>query len=64
MRLWNTGSWVFEQHFLASAPAGSPYWPGRAIEVRESGDPVVISAMDHLSAAEILGPMFPEDDEG
>jgi hypothetical protein len=38
-RLWNTGSWVFERHFLTPRPNESPYWPGVAILVDETGPP-------------------------
>ncbi len=61
-QLWNTGSWVFEQHFLAKAPQGSPYWPGRAIEVVGEGEPVVHSLLNDLSAAEIVGDLQPHDE--
>lgn len=62
LRLWNTGSWVFEQHFLAKAQPGSAYWPGRSIEVLDEGEPTVISTMNDMSAREILGGMHPADD--
>ncbi len=61
-QLWNTGSWVFEQHFLAKAPQGSPYWPGRAIEVIGEGEPVVHSLLNDLTAREIVGDLQPHDD--
>jgi len=32
-RLLNSGSWVYQPHFLAGAPNQSPYWPGTAIRV-------------------------------
>lgn len=38
-RLHNTGTWVFERHFLSRAPYESPYWPGRAVLVDD--DPAV-----------------------
>ena len=38
-RLWNTGSWVFERHFLTPRPNESPYWPGVAITIGETGPP-------------------------
>lgn len=60
-RLWNTGSWVFEQHFLAGATPGSAYWPGRAIEIVDAEDPKVVSTMDDLDADAILGEMKPVD---
>lgn len=31
--LHNSGTWVFERHFLTRTPGESPYWPGRAIVV-------------------------------
>jgi hypothetical protein len=27
----NTGSWVYQPHFLTADPGGSPYWPGTAV---------------------------------
>lgn len=62
-RLWNTGSWVFEEHFLAKARPGSPYWPGRAVEIVDHAEPRPVSTLDLLEAEEILGAMRPEDDE-
>jgi metallophosphoesterase superfamily enzyme len=38
-RLWNTGTWVLEGHFLATGSANNPYWPGAAIRIEETGDP-------------------------
>lgn len=32
-RLHNTGTWVFEPHFLTRTPSESPYWPGAAVRV-------------------------------
>ena len=62
VNLWNTGSWVFEEHFLAGASRGSAYWPGRAIEVRDEGEPIVHSLLSDRSAEEILGRMHPTDE--
>jgi hypothetical protein len=61
-QLWNTGSWVFEKHFLAKAPQGSPYWPGSAIEVIGEGEPIVHSLLNGLTAPEIVGELQPHDD--
>ena len=41
-RLLNTGSWVYQPHFLASEPNLSPYWPGTAIRVDDTGPPELI----------------------
>jgi hypothetical protein len=38
-QIWNAGSWLYQPHFLRGAPGASPYWPGVAIEVGESGPP-------------------------
>src|SRR3954454_18967930 len=35
----NTGSWTYQPHFLSPEPNGSPYWPGTAVYVGESGPP-------------------------
>ena len=41
-RLMNTGSWCYQPHFLSAEPNRSPYWPGTAIRVAESGPPELI----------------------
>jgi hypothetical protein len=38
-RLWNTGTWVYEDHFVTDVPGESPYWPGAAILLEDAGDP-------------------------
>jgi hypothetical protein len=38
-RLHNTGSWVYEPHFLSPTANASPYWPGTAVLVED--DPAV-----------------------
>ena len=38
-RLHNTGSWVHQAHFLRPDGATSPYRPGTAILVPETGPP-------------------------
>lgn len=38
-RLYNTGSWVYERHFLTRTPNESPYWPGVAAVVGDAGPP-------------------------
>jgi hypothetical protein len=38
-RILNTGSWVYQRHFLSAEPNEGPYWPGTAVEVPESGPP-------------------------
>jgi hypothetical protein len=41
-RLINTGSWCYQPHFLSPEPNQSPYWPGTAIRVGESGPPELL----------------------
>jgi len=39
-RMLNSGSWVYQPHFVPGAPNQSPYWPGTAIRVEpEAGSP-------------------------
>ena len=38
-RLMNTGSWVYQPHFLGSIAGDGPFWPGTAILVEETGPP-------------------------
>ncbi len=35
-RLVNTGSWVYQPHFLPKRPGAGPYWPGTAVIVDDS----------------------------
>lgn len=51
--LHNTGSWVYERQFVSSTPYESPYWPGTAIRVDDSGPPVLLRVLDGVDAAEI-----------
>jgi hypothetical protein len=53
-RLMNTGSWVYQRHFLSDAPNRSPYWPGTAILVEDTGPPQLIRLLgdrDHSDLA-------------
>ncbi len=36
-RIVNTGSWVYQPHFLTPEPNRSPYWPGTAVLVEDDG---------------------------
>ena len=40
-RLLNSGSWLYQRHFLSERPNESPYWPGTAVLVGE-GPPQLI----------------------
>lgn len=41
-RLLNTGSWVYQPHFLSETPNVSPYWPGTAVVLADDGPPRLI----------------------
>jgi hypothetical protein len=41
-RMLNSGSWVYQPHFIPGAPNQSPYWPGTAITVADDGPPELI----------------------
>jgi hypothetical protein len=56
-QIWNAGSWIYQPHFLGGEPGRSPYWPGVAIEVNESGPPRLLRLLaDHPHAALRPGP--------
>ena len=41
-RIINTGSWVYQPHFIGPTPNGSPYWPGTAVIVDPEGPPRLV----------------------
>jgi hypothetical protein len=41
-QMLNSGSWVYQPHFLTGAPNRSPYWPGAAIRVTDDGPPELV----------------------
>jgi hypothetical protein len=55
-RLLNTGSWVYQPHFLAGGPADSPYWPGSAVVVEAEGPPRLIRLLGDRSHQELRPP--------
>ena len=42
MRLTNSGSWVYQRHFVSGLAGRSPYWPGVLVEVGDEGPPRVL----------------------
>ena len=40
-RMVNTGSWVYQPHFLPPQANSSPYWPGTAVVVEDDGPPQI-----------------------
>ena len=55
-RLHNTGSWVYQPHFLTPEPNGSPYWPGTAVLIEESGPPELVRLLGERGHAELRHP--------
>ena len=56
-RLLNTGSWVYQPHFLAGgAGRDSPYWPGSAVVVEAEGPPRLIRLLGDRSHAALRPP--------
>ena len=53
-RVHNTGSWVYQPHFLRGDPTQSPYWPGTADPHRgrgaaAAGAPAGIAGVKHVA---------------
>ena len=40
-RMVNTGSWVYQRHFLPQDANRSPYWPGTAVVLEDGGPPQI-----------------------
>lgn len=57
-RLHNTGSWVYQPHFLTATPNQSPYWPGTAI-LLEDGAPPRLERLLGERGHEVLQPGGP-----
>jgi hypothetical protein len=41
-RILNTGSWVYQPHFLTPETNGSPYWPGTAVAIEDEQPPRLV----------------------
>ena len=52
-RIFNTGSWVYQPHFLTPEPNRSPYWPGTAVEVDDDGPPRLVRLLGERSHEEL-----------
>jgi hypothetical protein len=52
-RLVNTGSWVYQPHFLSERPNESPYWPGTAVLVEDGGPPRLIRLLGERGHREL-----------
>jgi hypothetical protein len=49
----NTGSWVYQPHFLTESPGDSPYWPGSAVLVDGAEPPRLLRLLADRSHAEL-----------
>ncbi len=58
-RLINTGSWTYTSTFLTPTPGESPYWPGGAVLVEDSGPPTVLRLLQDRTHAQICPPHLP-----
>jgi hypothetical protein len=52
----NTGSWVYQPHFLSEEPNSSPYWPGTAVAVDDDGPPRLIRLLGERGHRELRRP--------
>jgi calcineurin-like phosphoesterase family protein len=55
-RIRNTGSWVYQPHFLSAEPNRSPYWPGTAVLIEESGPPELVRLLGERGHRELRPP--------
>ena len=55
-RILNTGSWVYQPHFLTPQPNASPYWPGTAVRLEDGGPPRLVRLLGDLGHAELRPP--------
>jgi calcineurin-like phosphoesterase family protein len=55
-RVINTGSWVYQPHFLSAEPNASPYWPGTAALVDDDGPPRLVRLLGERSHRELRPP--------
>ena len=55
-RIVNTGSWVYQPHFLTPEPNDSPYWPGTAVLVDDDGPPRLVRLLGDRGHEELARP--------
>jgi hypothetical protein len=54
-RIVNTGSWTYQPHFLTPTPNDSPYWPGTAVIVGDTGPPRLVRLLGDRTHADLRG---------
>ena len=55
-QLLNTGSWVYQRHFLSERPNASPYWPGTAVLLEDRAPPRLIRLLGERGHRELAPP--------
>jgi len=55
-RIVNSGSWVYQPHFLSTEPNASPYWPGTAVLVDDDGPPRLTRLLGERGHRELRPP--------
>jgi hypothetical protein len=55
-RIINTGSWVYQPHFLTGRPNESPYWPGVAVVLEDEGPPELVRLLGDRAHADLHAP--------
>jgi predicted phosphodiesterase len=55
-RLLNTGSWLYQRHFLSERPNASPYWPGAAVLLDDGAPPRLIRLLGERGHAALAPP--------
>jgi predicted phosphodiesterase len=55
-RVVNTGSWVYQRHFLSERPNASPYWPGTAVLLEDDAPPRLIRLLGDRGHRELAPP--------
>jgi predicted phosphodiesterase len=55
-RIVNSGSWVYQRHFLSDTAEHSPYWPGTAIVLDDGGPPRLVRLLAERGHPELAPP--------
>ena len=59
--LMNTGSWAYQPHFVAGPAGASPYWPGTAVVVDDTGPPRLVGLLADRGHEELAAVAERED---
>jgi hypothetical protein len=57
VRIVNSGSWVYQRHFLSDSPSDSPYWPGTAVVVEDGAPPRLIRLLGERGHRDLAPPV-------